>query len=469
MQATIVPTTTAPADSVAAVRALCWRSGSLWSGAGLWSTRTTIGRFGVAGFIRSITASATKASATARRARSPMDSAVVERIDENETDANMNEPIVPPTPARQSADTRSLRFALPLLTIGWLVLVSVVLMSTVRIQRWEVAPGEALAVGPRISFAKTSGEVPTRYPADRGIHFVTALGAQLSVLDTVIGWIDPHVRVQTPLERFGPVSPSDSRRLGYQSMVGAKQIAEYVAMKRLGLPATLREGDVLVEQVVCQNKPARDAACDVLEVGDTIISFDGKSITTLTSLAAAMAGRKAGEKIELKVIPYDSSTKKKDPSKARTRTVELMADPDTPDRAIIGFVPADTRTVSLPFETSISTEGIGGPSAGLAFTLALIDELTEGNLMGEGKVVATGTMNEDGSVGAIGALEQKAVAVRERAASLFLVPAGQTADDVARARKAAGASVRIVQVATLAEALDALRANGGDPLPATAS
>jgi PDZ domain-containing protein len=97
----------------------------------------------------------------------------------------------------------------------------------------------------------------------------------------------------------------------------------------------------------------------------------------------------------------------------------------------------------------------------------LLDELTSGNLMGTSQVVATGTISNDGSVGAIGALEQKAVAVKASGADLFLVPAGQSADEMERARKAAGSGVKIVQVATLDEALEVLRANGGNALSAT--
>ena len=117
------------------------------------------------------------------------------------------------------------------------------------------------------------------------------------------------------------------------------------------------------------------------------------------------------------------------------------------------------QTCALPISD------IGGPSAGLAFTLGLLDDLTPGNLMGRGRVAATGTMSPDESVGAIGALRQKAIAVRDAGATLFLVPAGQSADEVAAARSAAGTGVRIVQVATLGEALNALVANGGNPLP----
>ena len=143
-----------------------------------------------------------------------------------------------------------------------------------------------------------------------------------------------------------------------------------------------------------------------------------------------------------------------------------MTSPDDPSLVIIGIVPADTRTVRVPFDVQISTSGIGGPSAGLAFTLSLLDELTPGNLMGRGRVVATGTINEDGSVGPIGALEQKAVAVKDAGGTLFLVPAGQSETEMKAARAAAGSSVTIVQVGTIEEALVQLGKNGGEGLPA---
>ena len=74
---------------------------------------------------------------------------------------------------------------------------------------------------------------------------------------------------------------------------------------------------------------------------------------------------------------------------------------------------------------SIDTGRIGGPSAGLAFTLALIDELTEGELTGGRNVAVTGTINLDGSVGPIGGLSQKVNAVLQHDVEVFLVPASQ--------------------------------------------
>ena len=342
-------------------------------------------------------------------------------------------------------------------------------MAAVRIQRFEVAPGEAMTVAPRIEFAKSStgAKVPERFRTTNGIKFVTAFGGQLSILDSVLGWIDPYVQVNTYKEQFGESNPSTSRRLGFQAMISAKQIAEFVAMKKLGLDVKLVIGRVVIEELVCDDAPKKNAACTNLEVGETITHFDGVATPTLTDLAAQMKDRVVGDIVELTVIPYKAGATVPDITKAEKRTVQLMANADDPTRPIIGFVPADTRTVSLPFEVKISTSDIGGPSAGLAFALALLDELTSGNLMGTSQVVATGTISNDGSVGAIGALEQKAVAVKASGADLFLVPSGQSADEMKRARTAAGSGVKIVQVATLDEALKVLRANGGNALSAT--
>jgi PDZ domain-containing protein len=247
-------------------------------------------------------------------------------------------------------------------------------------------------------------------------------------------------------------------------MTGAKQIAEYVAMSKLGLDAKLEEGPILIEQLICEGAPADDSACVNLQVGEQITHLDGVPTPTLSALAVEMKKHKVGDTVKLTVLPYIAPTEDPANRKSKKVTVTLMANPDD-ERAIIGFIPADTRITRLPFEVNISTTDIGGPSAGLAFTLALLDELTPGNLMGNGRVAATGTMDEEQNVGAIGALKQKAVAVKDSGGTLFLVPAGQSPEEMKAARAAAGSGVRIVQVATLDAALRELAKNGGNPLP----
>jgi len=189
-----------------------------------------------------------------------------------------------------------------------------------------------------------------------------------------------------------------------------------------------------------------------------IVTFNGKPTPTLPSLIEAVAASKSGDLAEVGVRREGSETE-------QPITIKLISAPDGSGRTIIGLMPRDTRTVKTPFEVGIDTDSIGGPSAGLAFTLALLDELSKGSLTGKVKVAATGTINGDETVGAVGAIPQKAIAARDSGARLLLVPAAQSADDIAAARRIGGSRMRVETVASLQEALDILRGLGGDALP----
>lgn len=403
-------------------------------------------------------------------ARTEVPVADPKRTEEEMTDDMTNESVTaasdmpPPVTASDVRASGSVA-AVVMVTVSWILLAAVVATGAFRIQRWELAPGEAMPVSPRIGFMpiKEGGMVPDRYVNDKGIRFVTAYGSQMSILGSAIGWLDPNVRIDTKTEHFGEQTPGDSKRTSFQAMVSAKQVAEYVAMKKLGFDAKVVEGAAMVGDVIC-TKTAKDdmySACKALHPGDTITSFDEVETPNISSVIAATKGRKVGEYVTLGITPFNNSVGAPDPDKRDTVQVRLMESPDVKGKVIIGFLPVDTREVELPFEVNITTTDIGGPSAGLAFTLALIDELTEGDLTGRGKVAVTGTISADGTVGAIGALQQKAVAVRDAGCTLFLVPKGQSNAEVAAARKAAGKGLRIVQVGTLEEALTVLRDNGG--------
>ena len=369
-------------------------------------------------------------------------------------------PLPPPTlaPTRPDrAELRKLWWALPLLTCAWLALIGIVVAASIQVRFWEVAPGSAEPVANRLEFTKEALAHVTRYPSTNSVLFVTAFGGQLSALETFVGSIDADVDVQSFEERFGKSTPGTQQQLGFQSMTTAKQIAEYVAFTKLGLDASFELGSVVVEEVVCLDIPVTLSACKQLLPGDTLTVFDGKAIPTLAELAPLMEGYEPGDIVTIGVIPH-MATEPED------RRVQLIESPDEPGRTIIGFIPADTRTVVLPFEVSIDTDRIGGPSAGLAFTLALLDELTPGDLFGGVKVAATGTMNEDETVGAIGALPQKAVAVKAAGAKLFIVPKSQSPEELAAARAVLGSAVKLVTVENLDEALALLKSLGGSGL-----
>jgi PDZ domain-containing protein len=349
---------------------------------------------------------------------------------------------------------RNMWWALPLLTIVWLVTGALITSSLVKINYWEVAPGSAEEVASRFSFDKNALSQVTRYKTSAPILFVTAYGSKLSALDALVGVLDPDVDVLNREEKFGTITPSEQRRLGFQAMASAKQIAEYVALNRLGYDVSIAYGKLIIERLVCEDAPRPLSACLQLNPGDTITAFDGIEIPTLSDLMPIIADYSPGDVIEVTITPHKTtdSVKKK---------IELMVSPDDPDRTIIGVWPADTRTVDLPFEVDIDTDSIGGPSAGLSFTLALLDELTAGELTGGVKVAATGTIDGDESVGAIGALRQKTVAVKASGATVFFVPSAQTPEELSAARRVAGSKLRIVPVANLGEALKVLEELGG--------
>ncbi len=117
----------------------------------------------------------------------------------------------------------------------------------------------------------------------------------------------------------------------------------------------------------------------------------------------------------------------------------------------MGFAPDQAAQIKLPIRVSIDASGIGGPSAGLAFALEVMQKLGRNVLRGH-RVAATGEMELDGTVAPIGGVEQKTYGVRASGADVFLVPAG---DNARTARRYAG-PLRIIPVRNFSQALHAL-------------
>jgi PDZ domain-containing protein len=333
---------------------------------------------------------------------------------------------------------------------------------------YALTPASADPVNDRIVF----GELPEgveRYETENAFKFVTVTAPSQSVLSWVAGRDDPAVSFMTEEDKFGARTPSQRREFNLQQMRSAEQEAQYVALTKLGFDVEITAGDVIVQDVLCKVPSDDGGECEEwfpsdeqIDPADRIIEADGVQLESVEDLADVLADKQPGDEIDLLIERPGQGEE--------TVTVELSASPDDPERTIIGFVPFDTRAIDLPFEVDIETGDIGGPSAGLAFTLALIDELSPGSLTGDQNVAVTGTINLEGEVGAIGGLTQKVSAVHQNGVKVFLVPAsqGELSDPVKRRRleDAGRGQVKIIPVATLDEALAALESLGGDPLVA---
>ena len=324
-------------------------------------------------------------------------------------------------------------------------------------------PASAQPVDDRIVFGDL-GDLAEQYPPQGDIYFVTVTEPTQSLLSWLLGRDEPAIQFLTSEEKFGIQTPQQRRTFALESMRTSEQVAQFIALQRVGFDVEVQLGDVLVESMVCLAGNEAGTECEtwspsdaVLDPGDRIIEVAGQSVEGVEDLGQILAGRLPGDLVEMRIDRPEVGE--------LVVEVELTASPDDPNRTIVGFYPFDTRRVELPFDLDIDTGSIGGPSAGLAFTLTLIDELTPGELTGGGRIAVTGTIELDGSVGAIGGLRQKASAVAQAGVDTFIVPEAQGEDDIAAARRAGGDDLEIITVATIEDALAVLEALGGDPIP----
>jgi PDZ domain-containing protein len=348
---------------------------------------------------------------------------------------------------------------------------------TVTVERatpYARTPRSAEPVAERVSFGELEDLAELDEDREGDIYFVTISEPQQSILSW---WAaggrtcgpagacasQPEIDFLTRFEKFGREEPDQRRQISLQMMRTSSQVAQYVALRALGYEdARILPGEVVISDFVCLEQT--DVECTrfapaerVLDVGDTLLTADGVELATVEDLVAQLEDRQPGDILEMEIDRPGSGR--------QTVEVELIASPEDPSRTIVGFYPFDTASVQLPFEITIDTGRIGGPSAGLAFTLTLIDELSPGDLTGGADVAVTGEINLDGAVGAIGGLAQKVSAVRQVGVEYFIVPAAQGDEQLQRAREVAGDEVEIIPVETLDDALAALERIGGDPLP----
>lgn len=336
-------------------------------------------------------------------------------------------------------------------------------------------PASAESVNDRVVYGDLPDDVEI-YDTTGDFFFVTVSAPNQSVLSWLIGSADPVVDLLTEEGKNGRRTPGQNREIALQQMRTATQEAQFVALTAAGYEPTIELGAVVVQDILCREAAEDGFTCAedfpaaaVLEPADTILEVDGAPIQTIEDLTAALGDADPGDVIEMTIDRAQEGT--------MTVEVELSSDPTDPERTIVGFVPFDTRTVDLPFDVSIDTAAVGGPSAGAAFTLALIDELTPGDLTGGRDIAVTGTIRLDGSIGPIGGLEQKVSAVHQHGVEVFLIPAEQIEltdpdpnnpdDGVCRweCLNAAGdGEVVLIPVATLDDALAVLETLGGDPI-----
>jgi PDZ domain-containing protein len=322
----------------------------------------------------------------------------------------------------------------------------IVACASITVPYYALTPGSARPTEPLISV-----EGAETFPSDGEVLFTTVHVEHLNVIDWTrdrIGLLPDSWDVLTEEEYLGPNTEAENDQINASLMTNSKDVASFVALEHLGYDVSISGTGAVVVQVV-DGTPAADE----LEVGDTIVAIDGEPVELTEQVAEMVGGRAPGETISLTIETTDDATE--------DVSVTLAARDDDPSAGFLG-VATTTRDLEfiLPVDVEIDSGNVGGPSAGLAFTLAILDTMTPGDLTGGDDVAVTGTMSPDGSVGAVGGVAQKVVAAAEEGAEVFLVPASELEDAAAGAPD----DIRVEPVDDLDDALAILDQLGGNAL-----
>ncbi|AXI08982.1 hypothetical protein CUC15_08655 [Oceanobacillus zhaokaii] len=299
-------------------------------------------------------------------------------------------------------------------------------------------PGGADALNPII-------QVKNGFESEGDMHLVTVSGLQATPLQYVWAKITPYNEI-LPIDQVFPegTTQNEYMQAQLQVMENSQEAATVVAYQAAGEDITISYNGVYVASVV-EGMPAEEK----LLIGDRITGIDGKEIQESEQLVSYVEDKKAGETI---TIDFERKNQK------MSTDIILKAFEAIDNKVGIGISLVTDRSVAVEPEIEFSSGNIGGPSAGLMFSLEIYDQLIEEDLTKGYQIAGTGEIDYDGNVLRIGGIDKKIVAADKEGIDIFFAAnengaidsnyqvAKQTAEEI-------GTKMEIVPVDTFAEAL----------------
>ena len=312
-------------------------------------------------------------------------------------------------------------------------------------------PYIALTPGPLYdTIGRTGGkpviDVPGRpvfHPASGHLYLTTvsvlgAPGYRLTLFEAMRYWADSSVAVVPREVEYPP--GRDSRQVEAETkeqMVESQDAAKIAALRFLG-------EKVATDGIVVSSVESGLPADGKLKVDDELKSVDGTPVSSATDLREKIRAHPPGDTVRIGYVRGGLEG---------VAAIKTVAAPNAAGLSIIGIAPSERCPCQTPFDVKIGLdENVGGPSAGLMFTLGILDTLTPGELTRGMSIAGTGTMDVDGQVGPIGGIKQKLIAAKRKGAVAFLVPAGNW-DEANQARPA---GLPLYQVSDLTSAVAAV-------------
>lgn len=261
----------------------------------------------------------------------------------------------------------------------------------------------------------------------------------------LVGRFTPFGELVPQTLLLGNGSESQYEQLNIQAMSQSHLYAKVAALRLLKYPAS-ETGQGAYVYGVLQHVPASGR----LKVGDVVVAVNGQPVHLDTDMENILGKVRPGASVNLTVLRA---------GKYLQMRLSTVPNPTLKNHAMVGIsIITDKPDFKIPVPIHISTGDISGPSAGMMFSLSIIDQLRPSLDLTHGMTVAgTGTIDAQGDVGAIGGVKEKVITVYRAGAKVFLVPNGDYADAVHEA-KALGITqkMRIIPVGTLQQAVQAL-------------
>jgi len=276
------------------------------------------------------------------------------------------------------------------------------------------------------------------YPTTGHLNLVTVsyqgcAGNRFNIFTALVAWLNPHQAV-VPEGEICPAGQTQkqTQEQDTQEMTSSQSTATAAALTQLHIPYST--------QVVVVQPQKGFPAYGVLKAGDVITKVDGQPVTSQGGLTRLVYAHPAGSTLTLTVV-----------RDGQDRQVQVGTR-QSGGHPVMGV--QITEQYRFPFRVKISVGDIGGPSAGMMFSLGIIDKLTKLDLTAGRFIAGTGEITARGQVQPIGGIQQKMVGARNAGATIFLTPAANCADT----KGAVPAGLRLVKVSTLDQAVTYLEA-----------
>lgn len=338
------------------------------------------------------------------------------------------------------------------LSPGRLAAAGLILLAVAAILLFRINSGSYLILPDRARPLDGVVDVPgARADADSGgIYYVDVYQRRASLIERLFPGIHSGATL-VPANRLAIPCLSESKRVAADrhAMSLSQQVATAVAYRALGRKIDVQGAGVRVDGVCPESNAFRR-----LEAGDVIVRANGRRIRTIPDLRRSLDGAGVGRTITISFRREGT---------LRQLTVRTIEDQAQPGRPVLGFIPSPTLSARAPVNVEFDLGNVGGPSAGLAFALQLLEE--NGRDVDRGyRVAATGELEPDGTVGRIGGVKQKTIGAIRSKVDVFLVPSD--GGNAAEARRYAR-GLRILPVKSFQQALRQLATL--PPKPASAA